>query len=252
MSETTAEQRERINQVARSFARRLLRRAVARRRAVRALLGAGAFGACVGVMTALSTANGTVITLLGLMFALIGGSLVALFKPTEVKPAARRGVFDLAGAISVGLIAGLYLGFATRYVDLQLQLRVAEQYAATRPVTADAATRPAAPVVPPLNAGFPPRFTALQGANATKLAGLLAELDRQLRAGPNDLAPPQRAMLEALRKVVQESRASAAAVEDVAEFLKSPDGARFGLLKDRFDSVYGVPATGPSGPPPQP
>lgn len=88
---------------------------------LRGYWGLGMFGLAIGFMGALSQANGTTVTLFGLLFALIGGSLAPYFSKTAAKtafdPAKRYEFFNALGLFSVGLIAGLFCGFSYQTLD---------------------------------------------------------------------------------------------------------------------------------------
>ena len=221
-----------------------MRHRVRRRRAARAFGGAAAFGVAVGVLTALSTATGTVVTLLGLLFAMIGGSLLALFRRSELSPAGRRGVLDLAGAVSLGIVVGLYLGFLTRYVDYRVRADLAADPAAavTQPAsgTGGSANRSGVPA--------PESFTGLQGGATENLHSLLTALDRQLKQP--DLSAEHRRTLEELRSALVAAPFTKA-VGDVSTLLEAnPSPLRDDVFRTEFTSMFGAKkvqaAAGPS------
>jgi hypothetical protein len=87
------------------------------------------FGMLIGVLTAVNETTGLTATLVGLLFALIGGSLVGWYRgvasddkgsngrltPSQVKSVARG-----AGTIAIGGLLGLLLGFGLKTFDLFL------------------------------------------------------------------------------------------------------------------------------------
>ena len=75
------------------------------------LLSMVIFGLLLGILTALCDEKGITATLIGLLFTFIGGSLVALFKKEVISSEARYSIITLMGAISLGAIVGLSLGF---------------------------------------------------------------------------------------------------------------------------------------------
>jgi hypothetical protein len=76
-----------------------------------------AFGVMIGILTALSTAAGTTVTLLGLLFALIGGSLLSWVNTTTIPREERAVLIGYAGQVATGVILGLFLGFALHWWD---------------------------------------------------------------------------------------------------------------------------------------
>jgi hypothetical protein len=80
-------------------------------------LGAIAFGAAIGLMTALTEREGATATLVGLLFALFGGSLTGLVKPDAFKGAARDWVLAATGCIAAGIIFGLGIGLLLKSLD---------------------------------------------------------------------------------------------------------------------------------------
>ena len=76
------------------------------------------FGVSIGVLSALNVTAGATAALVGLLFAFVGGSLLALYQGEDRLPADRRRLlFAQAGQVSKGLILGLFLGFGLRFFD---------------------------------------------------------------------------------------------------------------------------------------
>jgi hypothetical protein len=76
------------------------------------------FGVLIGILAALSTAAGTTLTLLGLLFALIGGSLLSWFdREKGVQTRDRNILLAYSGNLAVGGIMGLGVGFGLRLLD---------------------------------------------------------------------------------------------------------------------------------------
>ena len=98
-------------------------------------IGFAAFGLLVGTTAGLSTAELTT-TLLGLLFALIGGSIGALLGKLDAEERKLAGVGLLA--FSIGAIGGLYSGIYVRINDL-LRTEPAAVAAAVAPVKQAAA-----------------------------------------------------------------------------------------------------------------
>jgi hypothetical protein len=88
------------------------------------------FGTAIGIMTALSRDTGVTATLLGLLFTLIGGSLLAWYTTKQpssggaqaISEDTRRGLSNGVGLVSSGLLLGLLVGFIYVHIDL-IQLR---------------------------------------------------------------------------------------------------------------------------------
>ncbi|BBM86226.1 hypothetical protein [Candidatus Uabimicrobium amorphum] len=78
------------------------------------IIGVILFGLVIGLFTHLSKGPGTTATLIGLLFALIGGSLVPLFQGTNFSEMKRLRMFIFAGLISLGLLLGLWIGISLR------------------------------------------------------------------------------------------------------------------------------------------
>ena len=70
------------------------------------------FGLVIGFMAALSTYAGTATALIGLLFVLVGREAMSWFKP-EVNQH-RDEFFRLIGLISIGIFAGLWIGFLAK------------------------------------------------------------------------------------------------------------------------------------------
>jgi hypothetical protein len=68
-------------------------------------------------MTALNTTSGLTATLVGLLFTFVGASVLAWFKPEVLKEDERAVVIKYIGAVSAGLLMGLFGGFVCRFVD---------------------------------------------------------------------------------------------------------------------------------------
>jgi len=80
-------------------------------------LGVGSlvlFGGVVGVVAVLSEKSGTGVTLLGLLFALMGGSLVSLFANPSLTERLRCQLGIAVGLISVGIALGMALAFTLK------------------------------------------------------------------------------------------------------------------------------------------
>lgn len=75
------------------------------------------FGFVVGSVVALSQAPGTATTLLGLLFGLMGGSLVSLFANPRLTERDRYLLGAAVGLISVGIVVGLGVGFALKKLE---------------------------------------------------------------------------------------------------------------------------------------
>jgi hypothetical protein len=76
-----------------------------------------AFGCGLGLLTALNTTSGLTATLVGLLFTFVGTTLMAWFKPDAIPPADRPVLIRYIGSVSLGLLFGLFLGFACRAYD---------------------------------------------------------------------------------------------------------------------------------------
>lgn len=79
--------------------------------------GLAAFGMVIGILAGLSTASGTTATLLGLLFASIGGTFLELFNNTRISEENRPLLLIYSGWFSAGMIGGLLLSFGLRFVD---------------------------------------------------------------------------------------------------------------------------------------
>ena len=143
--------------------------------------GAVWLGLTAGVLTALTTDNGMTATLVGLLFAMIGGSVVPLFRAPE-KPAddsgpvsldaSVAGVFSLLGGVCVGILIGLLVGFALKVVDgFVLQPRLIQARVKAIPQTLlDAAEREpqsAAQVIESVLQNLPGTLETHRGTAAT-------------------------------------------------------------------------------------
>jgi hypothetical protein len=84
---------------------------------VAACVGLVLFGAVVGIVAALSVASGTATTLLGLLFALIGGSLVSLFANSKLTEKDRAVLGCAVGLIALGTLLGLSAGFGLKKTE---------------------------------------------------------------------------------------------------------------------------------------
>ena len=78
------------------------------------------FGILIGVLTGLSTAVGTTSTLIGLLFALIGGSLMGWYNNTTLTATQLLDIKTTVKEISIGMLVGLCCAFAFRGVDAKL------------------------------------------------------------------------------------------------------------------------------------
>jgi hypothetical protein len=218
--------------------------------------GALAFGVAIGVLTALSTATGTVIALLGLLFPLVGGSLVTLFKGTEMTAEGRAGVLRVGGLVSLGIIVGLYLGFLTRYVDYRVRSGLVEAEA-RKPASADSARRPTTnetarvpssdPRTPP--AAAIPSNVSLQGAGSERLETLFQALDEALQ--DPKLSGQTRGSLMELKMLLESQSFNQAVARAGALLDQEPlKGSTFNA---EFLKVFGKPkasATAPAARPP--
>lgn len=79
--------------------------------------GLAYFGLLVGVLTSLSEATGTATTLIGFLFAMIGGSLLVLFDKTKHSERETKSTLEAIGQVSLFAIVGLGSGFLLRGVD---------------------------------------------------------------------------------------------------------------------------------------
>ena len=82
-----------------------------------ACLGLIVFGAIVGIVAVLSEKSGTAITLLGLLFAMLGGSLVALFANSKLTERIRCHLGIAVGLISLGILIGIFAGFRLKATE---------------------------------------------------------------------------------------------------------------------------------------
>ncbi len=73
------------------------------------------FGTFLGLLTAVSTAAGTTVTLIGLLFTLVGGSLLAWYRPDALTGPQRTQMVGHIGAIGKGGLTGLLVGFAFQF-----------------------------------------------------------------------------------------------------------------------------------------
>jgi hypothetical protein len=74
------------------------------------------FGLFLGLLTACSTAAGTTVTLIGLLFTLVGGSFLAWYRPdTFQNDQQREHLIRIVGALGVGGVVGLLIGFAFQF-----------------------------------------------------------------------------------------------------------------------------------------
>src|ERR1700733_4856135 len=78
-------------------------------------LGAIAFGLVIGVMTVLSRQNGATATLIGLLFALFGGSLTALVR--QLAAGDRQWIMATTGCMAGGVLVGLLFGFGLTVLE---------------------------------------------------------------------------------------------------------------------------------------
>jgi hypothetical protein len=131
------------------------------------------FGVTIGLMTALTETAGAVAALVGLLFALIGGSLLALYRGEDKVPAnQRRLLFRQAGCVAAGILIGLFFGFGLRFVDnavlRPLASLVASKIHAPATITGDARSK----------AASQPSNVALHGYGRQELLELAARCER--------------------------------------------------------------------------
>jgi hypothetical protein len=74
------------------------------------------FGVFLGLLAAVSTAVGTTITLIGLLFTLVGGSFLTWYRADALKDHQRAELVGLIGWIGTGCLAGLLGGFGLQFV----------------------------------------------------------------------------------------------------------------------------------------
>ena len=75
------------------------------------------FGFAIGVLTALSTHAGTTSTLIALLFALIGGSLVGWYRKSDLSGAEIQNIISHASRLALFLLIGIGVGFVLRFGD---------------------------------------------------------------------------------------------------------------------------------------
>jgi hypothetical protein len=76
-----------------------------------------AFGVCIGLLTGLSEGPGTVVALIGLLFAAIGGTFTSLYQKNGPKPKERTQIILCAGLVSGGLMGGVIFGVGAKIVQ---------------------------------------------------------------------------------------------------------------------------------------
>jgi hypothetical protein len=86
-------------------------------RRLQGVFGVGFFGVALGVLTSLTTAHGITATLMGLLFTFVGASLLSWFKRDTFGPEDRSAIAKYTGAVSGGLVIGLFIGFTARFVN---------------------------------------------------------------------------------------------------------------------------------------
>jgi hypothetical protein len=190
------------------------------------------FGVTIGVMTALSDAKGTVVTLFGLLFALIGGSLVSLYKGDGLTAPQREGMFHAAGWLAGGILLGLVLGFLAKVAEakwfptpessLGKHAEAEDMHPASKP-----------------SGGQP--ILVLHETETDKIAALRNALRVQLK--DQSLSAQQSATLRSLEKLI-----------DSADFIKTvPEAAEMvhastnlqATFADQFRSTFGQPPARP-------
>jgi len=75
------------------------------------------FGIVIGTLAALSQAVGTTTTLLGLLFTMIGGSLLSWRTPPNVSQEQLQGIVRAFAGFCIGVLVGLAVGFGLRVYD---------------------------------------------------------------------------------------------------------------------------------------
>jgi hypothetical protein len=75
------------------------------------------FGTTIGLLSALSSAAGTTSALIGLLFALVGGSILTWFDKNKVADANLPMLTKSAGWIGGGILLGVLLGISLRWLD---------------------------------------------------------------------------------------------------------------------------------------
>lgn len=200
-----------------------------------AVLSLLTFGGTIGLITALSRAQGTAITLLGLVFALVGGSVVALYKGTDFTDAQRRGIFRAAGLTSAGILLGLFSGFGLRALELYV-------FKPNRPLLS--------PDTPPSSSsnssdGGGDDIFVVQAGDPTRLGAFRTALNQQINAP--DLPQAEKDELLKLQRQVG-SPSFRAAVADVANLTqRSPSLKKY--FKQEFEDTFGKPAPDQPGNP---
>lgn len=191
----------------------------ARQSAVFAAFGLVTFGSVIGLMTGLSDTKGTVATLFGLLFALVGGSFAALFKDKEVPPDRRRGMMHATGLVSLGIMVGLFGAFGLRVWDEQRRAFVVAGVPKSQPTTGS--------------------VVRLHGALTTEQQRFAAELGSAL--GRTDLKDEDRKDLQALADGMNGLVAGVERVEGMIG--RNPDA-----VSDRFKASFrnAFPAADPS------
>jgi hypothetical protein len=170
------------------------------------------FGLLIGVLTALSTAAGTTATLIGLLFAVIGGSFLTWFRPGDIDSASRNSVVLYSGHLGGGAVLGLLLGFGLRALDQG----IIQPWATGRNVKVlQEATGPGAPKLPDavvqdiakkVVERIGPTATAvrLQAAAEDELTVLSESLRADAANSSLGLSPEQRAALTELATAIDE------------------------------------------------
>lgn len=86
------------------------------------------FGATIGLLASFSTAKGLTVTLVGLLFTMIGGSVLSWFDKTKLAPRNRFLFLTVMGFTSGGVIVGILAGFVLIGLDkVYLQPYVLDQ-----------------------------------------------------------------------------------------------------------------------------
>jgi hypothetical protein len=182
------------------------------------------FGITVGVLTALSEGDGTAIALLGLLFTLIGGSLISLYKGDALKPKQRDDAIKAAGVLSLGILAGLTVGFSAKLTEeVTRSLNATTQPSITRDNGASGGRR----------------IVVLQGSGTTKLVALRGALRDQQEV--SSLPSGVRSKLTEFEKAINNTGLSAA-VNDVAALIQDSNPAINTRFRNAFVAMFGDPS----------
>ncbi|MBW3597855.1 MAG: hypothetical protein KY475_11340 [Planctomycetes bacterium] len=80
-------------------------------------IAVGFFGVALGVLTSLTTTTGITATVVGLLFTFFGVSLLSWFQRDKVSLDDRAAIAGTTGAVGIGLLIGLFLGFGCRSAE---------------------------------------------------------------------------------------------------------------------------------------